>query len=181
MNNNIEVLLTNFLPKKMELPISLLGQIAFNTRSKNEEHMLIILNESIHEGHLYQPLQTNKKQFKIAVTFLTAYNGIFNVTTSNNRFQFKKTITNEGNFIQITNPQGGSGIQPLNIEIQRIITDKRYYTAFNDPFKIKPNFSTLGSIIEISPQGPIIGFVSDDSIGNLFRFNETILFEEHKL
>ena len=39
------------------------------------------------------------------------------------------------------------------------------------------NFSTLGSIVEISPQGPILGFVFDDSIGNLLGFNESILSE----
>ena len=61
----------------MELPSKILEQIAFNTRSKIEEHILIIMDESTHEEHLSQPLQTNNKQFKIAVTFLSAYNGIF--------------------------------------------------------------------------------------------------------
>ena len=42
--------------------------------------MLIVMAKSTFEEHLSQPLHTNKKQFKIAVTFLTAYNGIFNVT-----------------------------------------------------------------------------------------------------
>ena len=86
----------------MELPSKLLEQIAFNTRAKIEEHILIVMDKSTHEEHLSQPLQTNNKQFKIAVTFLTAYNGIFNVTNSNKRFYFKKTITNENGFIQIT-------------------------------------------------------------------------------
>ena len=40
------------------------------------------MDNSTHEGHLSQPLQTNNKQFKKAVTFLTGYNGIFNVTNS---------------------------------------------------------------------------------------------------
>ena len=68
----------------MELSSKLLEQIAFNTRHKIEEHMLIIMNKSTHEEHLSQPLQTNNKQFKIAVTFLSADNSIFNVTNSNN-------------------------------------------------------------------------------------------------
>ena len=46
---------------------------------------------------------------------------------------------------------------------------------------IKPNFSTLGSIIEIQLQGPIIGFVYDDSVRNLLAFNETILYKEDNL
>ena len=66
----------------MELPSKLLEQIAFNTRPKIEEHMLIIMDKSTHEEHLSQALQTNNKQFKIAVTFLSAYNGIFSVTNS---------------------------------------------------------------------------------------------------
>ena len=37
------------------------------------------MDKSTHEEHLSQPLQTNNKQFKIAVTFLSGYNGIFNV------------------------------------------------------------------------------------------------------
>ena len=56
----------------MELPSDLLQQIAFNTRPKKQEHMLIVMDKSIHEEHLSQSLQTNKKQFKIAVTFLNA-------------------------------------------------------------------------------------------------------------
>ena len=79
----------------MELPSKLLEQIAFNTRLRIEEHLLIIMDDSIHEEHLSQPLQTNNKQFKIANTFLSAYNGIFNVTNKNNKFYFKKTFIEE--------------------------------------------------------------------------------------
>ena len=72
----------------MELPTKLLEQIAFNTRPKIEEHVLIVMDRSTHEEHLFQPLQKNNKQFKIAVAFLTGYNGIFNVTNENNKFYF---------------------------------------------------------------------------------------------
>ena len=44
------------------------------------------MDKSTHEEHLHQPVQTNNKQFKNAMTFLTGYNGIFNVTNSNNKF-----------------------------------------------------------------------------------------------
>ena len=64
----------------MELPSKLLEKIAFNTRSRFEEHMLVVMDKSTHEEHPYQPLQINIKQFKIAVTFLTRYNGNFSVT-----------------------------------------------------------------------------------------------------
>ena len=164
----------------MELPSKLLEQIAYNTRPKIEEHMLIIMNKSTHEEHLFQPLQTNNKQFKIAVTFLTGYNGIFNVTNSNNEFYFFKSITDD-DYISITIPPGAYEIERLNNEIKRIIIDQEHYTETNYPFNIKPNFSTLGSIIEISSQGPVITFVTNDSIGDLLGFNKTTIFEEYNL
>ena len=68
----------------MELPSKLFEQIAFNTRSKIEENILIVVDKYIHEEHLSQPLQANNKRFKVAVRFLTGYNGIFNNTDKNN-------------------------------------------------------------------------------------------------
>ena len=154
----------------MELPSKLLEQIAFNTRPKIEEHMLIVMDKSTHEEHLSQPLQTNIKQFKIAITFLTGYNGIFNVTNANNKFYITKSISDEDGFVQITISPGAYEIESLNNEIKRIIIDEGYYNELTYPFKIKPNFSTLGSIIEISTQGPVITFVPDDSITELLGF-----------
>ena len=162
----------------MELPSKLLEQIAFNTRPKIEDHMLIVMDKSTHEEHLSQPLQTNNKQFKIAVTFLTGYNGIFSVINDNNKFYFKKATQDE-DFIQIRIPPGAYEIESLNNEIKRIIIDEGHYTEANYPFTIKPNFSTLGSIIEISPQGSIISFMFDDSIKDLLGFNARTLYEEY--
>ena len=70
----------------MELPCKLLEQIPFGTGAKIEEHMLIVMDESAHEEHLAQSLETINKQFTIAVTFLGAYNGSFQVTNSNKNF-----------------------------------------------------------------------------------------------
>ena len=165
----------------MELPSKILEQIAFNTRPKIEEHMLIVMDKSTHEEHLFQPLQTNNKQFKIAVTFLTGYNGIFNVTNKNNKFYFKKSIIEE-DFTQIRIPNGAYEIESLNKEIKRILIDKEYYNEGNYPITIKPNFSTQGSIIEINPEASaVIRFVFDDSIGSLLRFDETILYKNYNL
>ena len=136
----------------MELPSNFLEQISFKTRPKKEEHMLIVMYESTHEEHLSQTLQTDNEQYKIAVTFLSGYNGSFNVTNSNNKFYFRKTITDKNGFVQITIPPGAYEIESLNDEIKRIIIDEEHYTEANNQFKIKPNFSTLGSIIEIIPQ-----------------------------
>ena len=87
----------------MELSSKFLEQIAFNTGPKVEEHILIVMDKSIHEEHLPQPPQTNNKQFKIAVTFLTGYNGIFNVTDKN-KLSFAKSLTED--YIIINIPEG---------------------------------------------------------------------------
>ena len=164
----------------MELTTKLLEQIAFHTRLEIEEHMLIIMAKSTHGEHLYQPLQTNNKQFQLAITFLSGQNGIFNVKNLNIKFFFKKTF-DDGEFIQISRPQGAYEIESLNNEIKRFIIDEGYYTENNYPFTIKPIFSTLGSFIEISQTGPIISFVMEDSIGILLGFDETILYNEYNL
>ena len=115
------------------------------------------------------------------MSFLTGYNGIFIDTKSNNKFLFKETITNEDDFIQITIAPGAYEIECLNNEIRRIIIDNSHYNKDEYPFMIRPNFSTLGSITEKSLQGPTIGFVFDDNIGNLVGFHETILYKEYHL
>ena len=133
----------------MELPSKISKQIAYNTRPKIEEHMLILMDKSTHEEHLSQPLQFYFKHFKIAVTFLTGYNGFFNVTNSNKKFHFMKSITDEDGFIQIIVPPGAYKIEILNNQIEWIIIGEEHYTEANYPFTIKPNFSTFGSNIEI--------------------------------
>ena len=69
------------------------------------------MDKSIQDNYVSQPLLTNNKQFQIAVTFLTAYNGIFDVTSKNHKFYFGKSITDEESYIQITIPQGAYEIE----------------------------------------------------------------------
>ena len=165
----------------MELPSKLLEQIAFNTRPKMEEHMLIVMAKCTHEEQLSQPLETNNKQFRIAVTFLTGYNGIFNLTNKNNKFYFSKSIIDDNHFTQITIPQGAYELESLNKEIKKIITDQGHFSKSDYPFLIKPNFSTLGSIIEISNEESAISFIPDDSIRDLLGFNNTSIYENYNL
>ena len=139
------------------------------------------MDKSAHEEHLIQPLQTNNKQFRKAVTFLTGYNGIFNVTNSNNKIYSLKSVNEEDGFFQITIRPGAYEIESLNKEIKRISVDEEHYTEANYPFTTKPNFQTLGSIVEISTQGPVIRFVPNDSIGVLLGFIKTTKFEEYNL
>ena len=166
----------------MELPSKLLEQTAFNTRPKIEDHMLIVMDKSTHEEHLSQPLQTNNKQFKIAVTFLTVYNGIYNVTTSNIKIYFKKSTSLAHEVEEITIPPVAYENESFYKEIKRIIIDEGHFIEANHPFTNKPNFSTLGSNIKISPErSSSISFIPDDSIGNPLGFRESILYEEYNL
>ena len=110
----------------MELPSKILQQIEFITRPKVEEHMLIVMDESSQEQHLSQPLQTNNKQLKIAITFLKGYIGIFNVTNKNNKFYF--TVSNIViNFSQLTILPGKYEIESSNNEIKRSIIEEGYF------------------------------------------------------
>ena len=84
-------------------------------------------------------------------------------------------------FFQISVSPGAYELEKLNNETKRIIIDEEHYTEANYPLIIKPCFSTLGSFIEISTQGPIITFVPDDSIKDLLGFYKTTIFEEYNL
>ena len=126
------------------------------------------MDKPTHEEHFYQPLQTNNKQLIFAVTFLTVYKGIFNVTNANNKFYIMKSIIDEDAFVQITIPPSAYKIEVLDKELQRIIIGEDHFREADYPLKIDPNFSTVGLIVEISPQGSIIGFMFDDSIRDLF-------------
>ena len=72
--------LDKFSTQKTEFPSKNLEQLAFNTKPKIEELMLIFTNKSNHEELPSQPLEIKNEQFKIAGAFLIRYNGIFNVT-----------------------------------------------------------------------------------------------------
>ena len=156
-------------------------QIAFNSRPKIEEHTLIVMNKSIHEEHLSHPPQTNSKQFKITVTFLTGYNGIININNRNKKFYFTTSLTDlEPSFIVIS--PGAYEIEHLHAEIKRICNIDGHFTEWNYPFKIKPNFSTLGSIIEIDVGiGRKNDFTPNDSIRDLLGFKFKLLQEEYNL
>ena len=162
----------------MELPSKILEQIAFNTRPKLEEHMLIIMDTSTHEEHLSQPLQTIIKQFKIAITFLPGYNGIFNITSKNNKFYF---INPANEIVMITIPHGAYELESLDLEMKRIIIEEGHIKKDFYPFSIKPNFSKIGSIIEITDPNFLIDFTYDNTIRDLLGFNAVILEDEYIL
>ena len=163
----------------MKLPTKNLEQIAFNTRPKKEEHMLFVMEKSIQEEARSQPLQSNKRQFKLAVTFLTGYYGIFNVTNKINNF-FSRYHLMMIFFRVISIPLRAHELKSLNNDFKCIIIEEGYLTESNYPFLIKPNFSTLVSIIETSSNitGSQIAFTPNDSIGYLLELKPRVLHEE---
>ena len=138
------------------------------------------MENSIHEEHLSQPLQTKNKQFNLAVTSPSGYNGIFNVTTKNNKFCSTNTISDD-DFIQISMLSGAYEFESLNNESRRIIIEEEHFTEAEYAFTIKPNFLTRRPFIEISEQGPLFSFRTNDSIRNLLGFNATTIYEKYNL
>ena len=55
--------------------------------------MLSVMSKYTREKRLSELLQTNNKQFTIAVTFLTGYKGACNVTNKKIKFYFTVSIT----------------------------------------------------------------------------------------
>ena len=72
-------------------------------------------------------------------------------------------------------------MESLNNEIKRIIVDGGLFTEADYPFTIQPDFSILGSIIEIAKHEPIISFLPDDFIRKFSGFNANTLYEEYNL
>ena len=96
----------------MDLSCKLLERITFNTRPKCEEIMLIVINKPTYEKKLSPLLQTDDERFKIAIAFLTGFDGIFNVTNKNNKFFFTRSI-NDDDLSKTTIPPGAYDIESL--------------------------------------------------------------------
>ena len=98
----------------MELISKTKEEIAFNTRPKVEEHMINKMDKSTHQEFLSQSLQTNNKQFKIAVT-LPSYQSILNVI-KNYIFYFTVSI-NDDDFTQTIIAPFAYEVESVNCEI----------------------------------------------------------------
>ena len=133
------------------------------------------------KGVFPKPLKNTNNQFNIAVTFLAEYNGIFIVTNPNNKIYFAKSIIDKDGFFQISTPPGAYEITSLNNEIKRFENEEGRFTETNYLFTNTPNFSTFGSILEISRQKFEISFTPDDSIQDLLGFIAGTIYEEYNL
>ena len=110
----------------MELPSMLSTKVASNTRPKIEKHLVFVLDKSSPEEHFSQPLQTNIRPFKNAVTLLCNYNGMLNVKDKNINFYF--TTSNHDNDISVIEILSVAfGSDPLNAEINWNIVKEGYF------------------------------------------------------
>ena len=122
------------------------------------------MDYSTHEENLCESLQIDIEKFKIAVTFLTGYNGIFIVTDKNIKICFAKSNTDKVGFIKITTPKGSYELENLKNQIKKNFLEKRHFSEADFWFTFKPNFSTLRFLIESSRQDPLNSFTPEDSI-----------------
>ena len=133
--------------------------------------MLTVTVKSTHEEHLFQSLQTNKKQFKISNTSLRGYDGNFIVRKSYNKTYFTKSITDNDDFVQNTISSAAYKIEKLNNETTRKPIEKEDFTAAKYPFTNKSNFPTLESIKVISEKELLISFTPDDNTRDILDFH----------
>ena len=166
----------------MELPSTLLEQITSNTTLKIQEHMLIVMDKPTHEGHLCQPLKTNNKRFKIAVIFLTAGSGIFDVTSRRNKLYFTSSIFDD-NFSKLSIAMGAYLMGSLTKETKWNVVEQGFFTEANSPFTIKPNFSTLCFNIKTSSNitGRQTVFTPVGSKKGNIGFKLVLIYEEYNL
>ena len=121
------------------------------------------------------------KKYKVAVTFLTGYNGIFNVTNSNEKFLFTTSFSDIEPSFNVISP-GVYELESLDAEIKRICFNDGYFGEDDYPFKIQPKFSTLGSIIEIDVGiARKISFLPNDCIRDLLGFKPNVKQENNNL
>ena len=97
----------------------------------------MVMEKSLHEELLAHPSQTNNKQYKTDVTFLTADNGIFNFKNRNIKL-YSTILINDIDFRVISIPTGAYEIESLNSEIKRNHIEEGYFTEANYPFTINP-------------------------------------------
>ena len=74
-------------------------------------------------------------------------------------------------------------MESLSDEIEGNKFKKGCFTPELYPFKITPNFSTLGGFIEIKPNfiGSGISFLHDDSRREFLRFDSVVIYDQYNL
>ena len=101
--------------------------------------MLLVMEKSTHEESFSQLLQTNNKQYKIAVTVQTGYKGVFKNTNKINEF-YLKTAFDQLDSTSIKKPVRPYKLENLNDEIERNTVEAAPLTEANYAILFKPVF-----------------------------------------
>ena len=102
------------------------------------------------------------------------------MTNKNNKLYFAILIVDKDGFIPEMIPPGAYEIENLN-KIEKNTFEERHFTEVEHPFKNKPHFSTLGSIIEIFRQEPLVSLSPEDSIRDILGFSADKIYGEYNL
>ena len=135
--------------------------------------------KKIYKFHCKQIIENSK----VVVTFLKGYNGIFNITSKNNKFYFltptnmlKEIILPPNNYA-VVHEKKDDDITSFHTKIKELIIEEGDATESTYPFVIKPNFDNLGSIIEIS-DGWEIDFTQNETIREVLGFKSKRISNE---
>ena len=100
------------------------------------------------------------------------------VKSKNNKFFFTLPF-DDAKFTENTMPPGTYDLESFSHKIKRNFNEEIYFTEETYPLVIKPNFSTLGSIIEFTPGRWIqISFVHENSIRDFLGFHSVAIYEK---
>ena len=103
------------------------------------------------------------------------------IQVQNEKLLFAKSITDKDGFIQITIPPDAYELESSNNETKSIIIEEHHSTDVNNPFTIKPSFSTLNSIKESPRPEPLLGLTLDDCIRDILAFYPETIYEKYNL
>ena len=79
-------------------------------------------------------------------------------------------------------PPGVYELEILDAEVKRICINDGHFREDDYPFKIKPNFSTIGCIIRIDVgKGRQISFMPDDNVRDSLGFKPKVIPEQYNL
>ena len=108
-----------------------------------------------------------EKNYKLGMFNLETYYSFGNIDSSNN--QFKYTSDGGTNWTTLTITGGAYSLEALNTEVQRLMRINGHWDSTNEEYyiNIKPNNSTLKSIIEITNSNYQVDFTIGNSPRNI--------------
>ena len=132
---------------------------------KIEGHVLIVMDETTHEEHLSNALQTNNEQFKTSITLLTCFNGRFIITNKYDKFYFTVSFKHD-DFNVISVPLRLTKYSLSTANMNELFSKKDFLQNRKIHLQSNQNYSTLGFILKISSTftSSQIASIADDSM-----------------